>query len=588
MGMRIRAFVAIAAWLATTAAAQVARTDPAATASVTWTRWWALNEERFLDLGARQRIVTVTPSDSFGAPTADTLASVDRRRVDAALRVLAIGSRDEHHSVRVAASRALGYLAAPQATGDLVRALGDDDLAVRESAVVALGLSDDPRAAEPLVALLDGSRKATLRVRALAALSLGLLGTADGLDALGAVATARDLPRDLRVSALIGTGLVRDEAARRVLERALDARWCGAAESAAIAIALGCQRDPAALKPLARLLRDRRASVRRAAALAIGTFPRNAALSRSLRAAREHLDDADDTEMGGRARKRLEDYIARERAALDKARTDEATRWARLRAGLRRVATKDADHGARAHALIALGQVGERVDANLLAGTLRRGRHDHRGFAAVALGIFARRHDALRADVVAELRRVARTERSVDVRGALLVARGLAHDRGAAVDAIADLGADREPSLRGYAAITLGLLGERRAARQVADALLDVRDPDAQRRIAYGLARIGGPREVARFRRALGTDTDVQTRVAAATGLAFLGGLDALSALERFLADEGQPALARAQVAEALGLANDRRGAAPLARITAGYDEALGFAAVDRIVAMTW
>jgi von Willebrand factor type A domain/HEAT repeats len=66
--------------------------------------------------------------------------------------------------VRDAAARALGMLGSDRATGPLVRALGDDDPRVVESAATALSLLETPEAIDPLVTRLEQAVVDDLRV----------------------------------------------------------------------------------------------------------------------------------------------------------------------------------------------------------------------------------------------------------------------------------------------------------------------------------------------------------------------------------------------------------------------------------------
>jgi HEAT repeat protein len=201
--------------------------------TATWEVWWNLNRDRFLGIKAR-----VYAGDAGAAPSGTGLA---RRRPEARLvadRVMpALTSLLEHETDPVLVAETLIALARAdlgRATDDatsaraierLSAALSDKQLAVVESAVMALGARGSARSIPVLAALVEDSAagRAALaravvptRVRSIAALALGLAAARGRVDVqryaahtLSRPLQARgELPQDLAAACATALGLV--------------------------------------------------------------------------------------------------------------------------------------------------------------------------------------------------------------------------------------------------------------------------------------------------------------------------------------------------------------------------------------------
>jgi HEAT repeat protein len=86
-----------------------------------------------------------------------------------------------HEEVRLRAARILGGLKHPLAIRELIQALGDESVAVREAATKALGRIGDSEAVEPLAEALINPNSG---IASPAAAALGRIGGVDSLRAL--------------------------------------------------------------------------------------------------------------------------------------------------------------------------------------------------------------------------------------------------------------------------------------------------------------------------------------------------------------------------------------------------------------------
>ena len=174
------------------------------------------------------------------------------------------------YSERTRAARVLGAMEDPAAVPALIRALEDEEPAVRVSASKALGRLRDHRALVPLVNLLDDE---DCHVRGSAVTSLGRLGDAGSASVPGTVgepAAATVLIRALgdeeptvRVSAVRALGGLGDPRAFEPLVNLLDDEDCRVRE--AVALSLGWLGDVRAVPYLNAALDDDEWSVRRVA-----------------------------------------------------------------------------------------------------------------------------------------------------------------------------------------------------------------------------------------------------------------------------------------------------------------------------------
>jgi len=121
-------------------------------------------------------------------------------------------SKSGSSSARVLAAERLGRLKTPLAVEELVRALDDVALPVREQAAQALGEIGDPRATLPLVGKLSD---ASSGISGPAATALGKIGDSSALPALAAAAQLGPPPR--RLAAMKALGYMADGSVTEIL-----------------------------------------------------------------------------------------------------------------------------------------------------------------------------------------------------------------------------------------------------------------------------------------------------------------------------------------------------------------------------------
>jgi len=121
-------------------------------------------------------------------------------------------SKSGSSSARVLAAERLGRLKTPLAVEELVRALDDVALPVREQAAQALGEIGDPRATLPLVGKLSD---ASSGISGPAATALGKIGDRSALPALAAAAQLGPPPR--RLAAMEALGRMADGSVTEIL-----------------------------------------------------------------------------------------------------------------------------------------------------------------------------------------------------------------------------------------------------------------------------------------------------------------------------------------------------------------------------------
>jgi len=151
-----------------------------------WPFWFEHNKEWLLEGIFRERSARakVSPESSpfqwlrgFGAGVRTPVTEEQRMKV--ILPLLRKFSTHESSWVRDAAVLALGKLGVPEAVQDIAARLQDKDPDVVEDACLALGLTRDKAALDPLVSSLNNVDR-----RPYAALGLGLLGRTEAVPAL--------------------------------------------------------------------------------------------------------------------------------------------------------------------------------------------------------------------------------------------------------------------------------------------------------------------------------------------------------------------------------------------------------------------
>ncbi|MEN8150398.1 MAG: HEAT repeat domain-containing protein [Planctomycetota bacterium] len=471
------------------------RRAPRGTTRSGWSRWWNLHRERILGPG----------------PNPPALAAKEREAVLAALR----------------------------------KALGDESVEVRTSAIVALGRARDVTRVPHLVKLLRAKTTPVSELQS-SLLALGLLGAADEETRVlvrGMLASDR-WSTEVRSYAAYAIGFAGGESGRAALAARLADPKTAAGLRAAAAAALGLLGADEAGPALAKALdagHETNPGVRAFAAASLASV----SAGEGRTALMQTLDDFD---LG----------VARQSALSLGAYSDP---WAR-KALLDALSGGD-DPVTRAYAGLALADAGDLKALEPLAKAAADSDAVLAAHSAVALGLLARRAKSGAAKARVQLLIAARLNDVAgnDLTGALAAAGALAGAKSLAGRYAELLPAGGDPEVRGHAAFAFGLLGGDEAA------LLPLIAPGTPipllREVGLVTARRGSTAAAKRFRDLLAADGPESSRCLAAVTLGrFPGGADALVAI---LADRSQPELVRGCAAVGLGRRLETARPSPLA-----------------------
>jgi HEAT repeat protein len=478
-----------------------------------WWIWWEMNKADFLP----PRRLDWPKTDSG---LTDRYVSNDARQraLEQILPELRLRLADGDAGVRAAAAIALGRLGGDSAVPDLLPLLSDSAVAVREAAILSLGATGSMVGAHALLSLaqsgeLEGTAAesgprgpvcSSARPLALVALGVarrrGLAAIVD--DFVAPLLDERgDDARDVRVAALLGLDLARSPLVSDLASKALAQEGDDPQLACRAIEALGGAADPAHVPLLlsragARDLEERRAAV---AALASCDDP---LLSAALRTAFEVEEEP----------------------------------------------------FARGLLLVTLGAQGGGADRDFLAKVATRGSSANRPWAALGLGLLARRDqdEAARAVLRGALRGAGESQ------GAWILACGIAQDPEAGPELARLLETSRNPRVRMFAALAMAMCDAPGAVELLAARLEVESAPLARVGLAQGLGVLGRPEDASRL---LAELRELKAPIFAAqfaAALGFHGSREAVDGLTALALDDGTAPLARAAALDALGLLLDR------------------------------
>lgn len=485
-----------------------------------WWSWWEMNKLRFLRPHRLDDGIVEVTSERYG--TMRSLASRDvealRARVVEKLRDAV---DDDVAEVRGRAAVALGRLEGAGAVASIMPLLDDPSRSVRECAVLGLGATRSPAAVSTLLRMAsDDDAVLGDEGRQLALLSLALArrgGLPDSVDALVSdwISTLpRDAQEDVAGGAMLYEILVHDEEladlARQVagdVDERSELRCLAAS-------ALRQVSEPALDVPALTLaLGDRDQDMRRAAALSLGRVPHDLVTG--------PLTTAFEVE-----------HDPRTRGAL----------------------------------LVSLGERGDPAARDVLLDALEDGDREVRAFAAFGAGMHARiTHDER---TLAALRDGLDKARNRDLRGAFVLALGMAQDA-RAVPALAKIvERDREGRMRSFAALALGMIGDADATAALRARVGTEKDELARTGLAQALGLLGDQADTKALLDTLREVGDPALRTLVAVGMAFHGTRPCAAGLLELVDDERSSDATRAAAIEALGLMLDPQPGLQLADVT--------------------
>lgn len=545
---------------------------PVASDATSWEIWWEFNKEPLLERRHHDDGPETGSADFFlgqvrrGGPL-DLLRPTAQDLVERVVPALAqLMAAERNRDITTACLVALGKIGrdAPGVDLDTVLAgsLTRDDQEIRETAVLALGITGRPRAVPMLEALLRGDadgkqllqrQEVDERTRAFAAYGLGLIARRSDdprlrqqvHDRLWTALHDREAKtRDLRVAAVGALGLLRppeQKPAQRLVWQAVDGLWDWVAQDFGRSEELVQAHAPVAIaRLLGRGTSDQhQRSKERCLALLEGRERVGVQLQQSAAQALGELA--------------LAEAVSPDDAAVSRA--------------LRQCAERPGDRLARNFALLALGKIGGAANrAWLLQSYPRSHKVTERPWVALALGlcVAAERSADTQAkpdDVVAGMLLEDLEElRNPEVRGAVAVALGMTRHPSAAPALLAQLRDNEgQERLAGHLAVALGLCGDRVAVEPLI-AVLDrsTRRPFLMQQVALALGRLGDRRAAEVLVDGLRGAESTAVLAALAAALGRVGDRRALSPLLQMLSNQELTKLARAFVAASLGAIGDK------------------------------
>jgi HEAT repeat protein len=528
----------------------------------TWQRWWETQREPLMRektgpaapvTGARRDAEPVQPF----AITADDRGN---RIVPALLQLLA---SENHRDVQTAGLMALAKIGIDGAGTTLesvfLARLSRDDLEVRETAALALGIAGRAAAVAPLLALLldepdgrklVGARAVPDRVRAFAAYGLALLARRRGEPAVQEQAAAAFWKvlrteatgtRDLRTACVLGLGALRDAdqpEGKRLAWQIVDELLVWLAEDRGPGEEIVQAQAPLAI---ARLLgRGDSPLHRRGKKALVGLLTADSRRGNAL------LQSA---------------AIALGLLALP---AEVCAEDGPVSTVLQKTYDRGAEPHVRLFAVIALARIGG--DGNrawLLAAYPRGNQLMEQPWLALALGVLARDR-ARGGDVDAAIGKLLfealAATGAEDLRAPLAVAVGLTKERahGPRLRQLLLERADNE-RFAGYLCTGLGLLGDPAAVPDLAKVLDGARRrPFVLQSAAVALGQLGDREIPARLIKLLAASDSIASAVGLSSAIGRIGDRRAIDPLLALVTDAERPVMVRAFTAAALGWLGDK------------------------------
>jgi HEAT repeat protein len=213
---------------------------------------------------------------------------------------------------------------------------------------------------------------------------------------------------------------------------------------------------------------------------------------------------------------------------------------------------------ARGFILIALAEQGDAEAVGFLAQVARKGTTLDRPWAALALGLAARASVGSADEAALDaIRDGLRSERNRSVKGAWMLAAGLARDAGSAATLRKAVADESDPRDRMFAALALGMIGDQEARPLLAERLGKETAPIAIVGLSQALGVYGEEADAPALLRAVREVEQPQMQALLSVAMGFHGTRGSLTGLLEIARDERGSAAARAAAVDALGLMLD-------------------------------
>ncbi|GJM20202.1 MAG: hypothetical protein DHS20C15_01170 [Planctomycetota bacterium] len=519
-----------------------------------WEFWWENNKDRFLNLKGRlinDRGVSGGTGFLTGRGRRNT-ASTSRRpnRTEINQNVIpalvSLVQNETDGDILDSAILALGRTTeadlADQVADEAVKLLAHNELSVQSSSALALGVLGSAKANQMLIDILAensagkravGGGSPHFLVRAFAALSLGLIGESDGVDALmSTIDGLGDSDFEIKVGAIVGLGLIgsdhpRTHDVREFLEKTLKDRKLDQLIKSYVPTSIGklghASSAPALLANF--LDRDTDNVVRQSSAIGLGQVATMA-----------------DTE----TIEALLDYVKEGR-----------------------------DIQTRHFAIIALGEIGARDEAaserqelhdsvrdQLLKEIQKKGKSQaHRSWAGLSAAIYARGQKEAQPRVIETLKSAYKKESDMSFRGAFAVALGLIGDQSPETSEMIyeDLREKSEQDFRGYAGVALGFLQYQEAAEDLRSLVQNKAiTPTLRLQAATALGLMSDTQAVGVLIETLDSARTLGVSSAVAKALGLIGDKESIAPLNKIAADDSRQKITRAFACVALGIVGEK------------------------------
>ncbi|MCZ6574827.1 MAG: HEAT repeat domain-containing protein [Planctomycetota bacterium] len=506
----------------------------------TWTTWWGFNRFKYLDFRVRQ-------AERSGPVSGERTGPVDphawREKVRTKFTPLLLEAiRDRDDEVRMSAAVALGKWRVKDAVEPLKKMrVKDNTEQTREAGLLGLILMRDPSLFEYLKGIVE-DRKEKDRMRGYALLGIGMIGDEAARDYIFSLLDSKSrkgrrvLPRaENKRRALLCAGIAglaheRDaKLGERFLDVARDKRLVP--EVRAYALAAAGKVGAAELAPaVAEILkRNQHKEIRQSAAVALGGLgtPDEAAIK-----------------------------------ALDH--------------GLR----TDRDRIVNHFSAISLGQIGGPRAFKVLAKRYRRANKEARGFYLIAFGL------CRESGAVPILEKVIRTSGSANDRAAAALALGLYDDKKNREIVRKTFASAKDWLLLESTMVSLGLLDDKVSADPIKDVLITKKMPSVRSSAALSYALLRQWRAVTVFTDIISTARSVQTLSTVSQIMGYLPSEKAAEPLAKLCRDKQLQRQVRGFAVVALGALGDPEPLPILVRLAFYMNYMIPADPVDQVVTM--
>ncbi len=477
-----------------------------------WEFWWDFHHEPLM--GLRKALHSRTPSAGVIDFPFEQI-TVDEKRVKI-VRQLVTMLKSKEQAIRTAAVISLARTRDENIIPYLEMTYTDDmSLNVRTMAVLAMGITRNPRAIGTLYSIMNDESESS-EIRFFASVSLGMIGGEKVATLFGkrlGQTAFRRLDKDLRRGLAFASGLSGDPTlAPMVRSLLINQATDDDVTRSFLVLSLGRLGDRAANPILIQCLEKAHVQIRRSAAIALG-----AVASPSDKDVIKALGKAADT---------------------------------------------DADLMVKNFSLIALGRIGGKDAEKVLIKLFNEVAQSKLPFAAIGLGLLGN------ADNGALILHRFKTLKSNSGRAAMAISLGLLKYTPALGELRKAMDKERDPSFLSYCAQALGMMRDVESIERLRKACSKANDVELIRSTAIALGLIGDNLAAKVLTDMMDPKNSGVIRSTAAYSLGLIGDRKAIEHLFELATDKQIPSLVRSYAVTGLGLLSDDQPVPVISRIT--------------------